>query len=83
MWNIVFVVRMLQKDNSLYRKPGGKEYFERTWMLIPKIMGSLWVSIIFYSLLAATVYTCMKNGGIERTIKINMGVIDQQIEDFG
>jgi protein-S-isoprenylcysteine O-methyltransferase Ste14 len=51
----VFTLRMLEKDQSLWKKDGGKEYFDRTWMLIPKIFNSLLLSIVVYGLAGYTI----------------------------
>ena len=38
MWSVVFASRWVAKDESLRRKPGGEEYLNRTWLVIPYVL---------------------------------------------
>ncbi len=64
-WIILFLLRMCFKDWSLSRKLGWKKYKESSWMLLPKIYDSDFVSLMTYfgvGMFFTTLYTF---GGIE------------------
>lgn len=67
-WFITFSLRIIQKDNSLSKKEGWKEYSERSWILLPKLYGSAILSIIFYSTLLSLAVFTYNNGGVEATV---------------
>ena len=69
MWSIVFVIRMALKEHSLLKKEGAKEYFERSWFLLPKWYGNAPFSIVFYIFVVAKCYMIYLYG-IERLIKM-------------
>lgn len=69
MWGVVFMIRMLVKDYSNSKKAGWPEYYEKTWLLIPKLFNSTLISIVVYGIFAMIVYTCLNNGGMEATLK--------------
>ena len=56
VWVIVFSLRMYLKDLSLQKKEGWTEYSQRSWILLPKINGRVFDSLIFYSVLATVLY---------------------------
>ena len=50
IWTTIFWLNMHCKDLSLKMKDGWKEYEQRSWMLIPKILGSTKISTLVYAL---------------------------------
>ena len=70
MWTLIFLSRMLQKDYSLSKKHGWKEYEATSWMLPFKIGGSAILSFVFYSVMLAIIFFCMQVGSIEKAAKI-------------
>ena len=69
MWGIIFVIRMTIKDYSLSKKEGWDRYSSQTWMLIPKLFNSFFVSLLVYGLFIAGGWYTYTNGGIEKTLK--------------
>lgn len=51
VWFIVFSLRMWEKERSLRKKEGWKEYSQRSWVLLPKINGRAIDSVIVYGLI--------------------------------
>jgi len=70
VWTLYFSWRMLNKDYSMSRKVGWKEYCDQSWMLIPKINGSAIQSYIFYGFFVSFSYWVFTNGGIEATVHL-------------
>ena len=70
MWSLVFSSRMIQKDYSLSKKAGWKEYAATSWMLPFKFGGSTAISLVIYSVFGFVLYFCLTNGGIENAAKI-------------
>lgn len=68
VWFTVFVLRIWQKERSLKRKEGWKEYKARSWILFPKINGRFIDSIIVYGSVAVIGYFMYQNGGIKASI---------------
>ncbi|CDW86579.1 duf1295 domain containing protein [Stylonychia lemnae] len=67
VWFLIFSLRMYLKDLSLRRKEGWEEYSQRSWLLVPKINGRVFDSLIFYSALLFSIYYCYFNGGFVKT----------------
>lgn len=65
MWTLIFLSRMLQKDYSLSKKSGWKEYEATSWMLPFKFGGSTAISVVIYGVSFYIVAFCLMNGGIE------------------
>ena len=61
--------RMLQKDYSLSKKVGWKEYAKNSFMLPFKFGGSTKLSALIYSTFVGTAYYCWANGGMELAAK--------------
>ena len=72
MWTLIFLSRMLQKDYSLSKKAGWKEYEATSWMLPFKFGGSTVISIIIYSIFLGVTGFCLMNGGMENSVKLLM-----------
>mmetsp|Transcript_25692 Transcript_25692/g.39504 ORF Transcript_25692/g.39504 Transcript_25692/m.39504 type:complete len:131 (-) Transcript_25692:28-420(-) len=70
IWSLLFFPRMLFKDIRLARKEGWAEYRKQSWILIPKLYGSAAVSVIVYGMALGVVAFCVKQGGIERGLKV-------------
>jgi steroid 5-alpha reductase family enzyme len=70
MWTLIFLSRMLQKDYSLSKKAGWKEYASTSWMLPFKFGGSTMMSIIIYGIFFYVVGFCLSNGGMEASVKL-------------
>ena len=70
MWGLVFVIRMLAKDYSLSRKDGWRDYYEQTWMLLPKLFNSNIASYLIYIALVFAGWFTYSHGGIEQTLKM-------------
>ena len=70
MWGLIFSSRMLQKDYSLSKKLGWKEYEASSWMLPFKIGESAILSFAIYGVIFATIIFCMQVGSIEKAAKI-------------
>jgi len=70
MWTLIFLSRMLQKDYSLSKKAGWREYASTSWMLPFKFGGSTMMSIIIYGIFFYTVGFCWSNGGMEKAVKL-------------
>jgi len=51
LWGTVFVLRMAIKEYSNSKKKGWKEYKAKTWVLLPKIEDSTFLSLITYGLI--------------------------------
>jgi len=64
------MIRMLTKDYSLSRKDGWAAYYEKTWILLPKLFNSDLISYTIYALFTASAWFMYENGGIEKTIKM-------------
>ena len=76
VWVTLFVLRIWQKERSLMRKEGWLEYRSRSWILFPKINGSLVQSFVFYvgfSVLGLTVY---QSGGMQESLRKLANVIN-------
>jgi len=65
VWLVVFSLRIYQKELSLRKKEGWQEYSQRSWVLIPKINGSMIDSIIVYGLSFALGAWMYQQGGIK------------------
>ena len=65
VWLVVFSLRIYQKELSLRKKEGWQEYSQRSWVLIPKINGSMIDSIIVYGLSFALGVWMYQQGGIK------------------
>lgn len=65
VWFIVFTLRIYQKELSLRKKEGWKEYSQRSWVLIPKINGRTIDSIIVYGLSIFLGVWMYQQGGIK------------------
>eukprot|EP00351_Strombidinopsis_sp_SopsisLIS2011_P002207 CAMPEP_0116885116 /NCGR_PEP_ID=MMETSP0463-20121206/18327_1 /TAXON_ID=181622 /ORGANISM="Strombidinopsis sp, Strain SopsisLIS2011" /LENGTH=76 /DNA_ID=CAMNT_0004542937 /DNA_START=601 /DNA_END=828 /DNA_ORIENTATION=+ len=65
VWLVLFNIRMLNKDYSLSKKKGWKQYCSHSWMLIPKINGSTIQSLIFYGIVGYISFFTYTHGGIE------------------
>lgn len=70
VWFIVFSMRIHQKELSLRRKEGWKEYSERSWVLIPKINGRTIDSIVVYGLFIFCGVWMYQHGGIKASFKM-------------
>lgn len=70
MWTLIFSSRMVQKDYSLSKKAGWKEYAATSWMLPFKFGGSLLISTVIYCTFLAILFFCLQNGGMENSAKI-------------
>ena len=68
VWFTLFIIRMYQKEMSLRRKEGWKEYSERSWLLIPKINGRTLDSIVIYGTVIGLAYLTYQNGGIKASL---------------
>ncbi len=55
-WVLVFSLRIIKKEYSLSLKPGYSKYCSHSWILLPKVGGSLAGAVLFYGLLAALAY---------------------------
>ena len=64
-WVFIFALLMLVKDNSLARKKGWKAYKESSYLLLPKIYNSNFVSVVCYLVLAAVLTSLSLYGGLE------------------
>jgi hypothetical protein len=60
---------MAAKDYSLSKKDGWEEYRKRTWLLLPKLLNSDFVSYLVYLTAGLVSYFIFNNGGIEATFK--------------
>jgi steroid 5-alpha reductase family enzyme len=58
MWTLIFLSRMIQKDYSLSKKLGWKEYEATSWMLVFKIGGSAVLSMVIYALMLGAMAFC-------------------------
>lgn len=65
VWFIIFSLRIHQKELSLRKKEGWKEYSARSWVLIPKINGRTLDSIIVYGISIACGVWMFQQGGIK------------------
>jgi steroid 5-alpha reductase family enzyme len=68
VWFIVFTLRIMEKENSLRKKDGWKEYSQRSWVLIPKINGRTIDSILAYGISAFIGFWMYNNGGIKSSL---------------
>lgn len=59
VWTLLFLSRMVQKDYSLSKKAGWKEYAAQSWMLPFKFGGSTLISIVIYSIFFGIMYFCL------------------------
>ena len=69
MWGLVFMIRMITKDYSLSKKAGWAAYYQKTWLLLPKLFNSSVASYVIYGLASAVFYFTYTIGGIEATLK--------------
>ena len=51
LWGTVFVLRIAVKELSNSKKKGWKMYKAKTWVLLPKIRGSAFLSLAAYGLI--------------------------------
>jgi len=58
----------MEKENSLKKKDGWKEYSQRSWVLIPKINGRTIDSILVYGISAALIFWMYNNGGMKASL---------------
>jgi steroid 5-alpha reductase family enzyme len=68
VWFIVFTLRIMEKENSLRKKDGWKEYSQRSWVLVPKINGRILDSILVYGCSSALSVWMYNNGGIKASL---------------
>ena len=69
MWGFVFMIRMTIKDNSLWKKEGSRQYFEQSWLILPKWYGNTLLSVVIYSIVAIKSFM-VYNYGIEGFVKM-------------
>ena len=65
VWLITFTLKIYEKELSLRKKEGWKEYSQRSWVLLPKINGRMIDSIIVYGLGLALGVLMYQQGGIK------------------
>ena len=65
VWLITFTLKIYEKELSLRKKEGWKEYSQRSWVLLPKINGRMIDSIIVYGLTLALGVLMYQQGGIK------------------
>lgn len=70
VWFIVFTLRIMEKENSLRKKEGWIQYSQRSWVLIPKVNGRTFDSLIFYGAAIAISVLMYSNGGIKSSLII-------------
>ena len=78
IWTLIFTSRMLQKDYSLSKKAGWKEYAATSWMLPFKFGGSTMLSVIIYGVCFYIGGFCWVNGGIEKGAKLALALINEK-----
>lgn len=67
MWTL-FMVFMINKEESYMRKEGWNEYKKRSLMLLPRLCGPYLLNYAIYGLIASLVYGLYLNGGITAII---------------
>lgn len=65
VWLITFTLKIYEKELSLRKKEGWKEYSQRSWVLLPKINGRMIDSIIVYGLGLTLGVLMYQQGGIK------------------
>jgi protein-S-isoprenylcysteine O-methyltransferase Ste14 len=65
VWLITFTLKIYEKELSLRKKEGWKEYSQRSWVLLPKINGRMIDSIIVYGLGITLGVLMYQQGGIK------------------
>ena len=59
MWSLIFTSRMIQKDYSLSKKAGWKEYSSTSWLLVFKWGGSTILSSIIWGIILLSIIFCL------------------------